>query len=664
MAQGDDAVFNSTRRARRVGFLCVAAWTVAMLVAYYGPGGALLRRLELRTVDWRFQHRGKLTPCPDLAIVAIDEESIRALGRWPWSRAAYADLARKLAEAGARRIVFDIFFTDPDRSPGGAAGDERLAEVTRSLGNVYHSGYAYTPNGQAPPVDPRLAAGPWSRVRLIPGSGLAAVATLFEAEALTLPLTPLALAARGYGLSNLPDPEDDTYRHLVPVMRYRQRLYPSVVIALAADLLGVSPDQVEVEVGREIRLGRKCALPLDADGRMLINFAGGDHTYPYFGASDAMAGTLPAGALRGKVVLVGWTAPGINDLRACPFATVFNGVETEANALDNLLTGRLLRRTHPALTGLLMLLGGLLLAFLLPRLGTLAMCGVGVGAAVGYPWLCAWLFARYGLVLDLLSPTLLAIGAFIFVLTLRLAVEEQQRHQAHSILRHFVPPQLVGRLLDEEALTTLRGERREITVFFADLRSFTAASEELAPEDTVSFLNRYFELMHEVIWEHDGTLDKYIGDEIMGFFNAPLTQEDHARRAVMTAIDMQRRIMGNTAEWEWYGLPGLNAGIGIATGPALVGYVGSAERMQYTVIGNTVNLASRLQAQCKHLGCRILISEATYRQVAELIEAEDMGEIEIPGIQQPVHVWHVLDYRSPELRGHWGPVDEPVHSER
>jgi len=296
----------------------------------------------------------------------------------------------------------------------------------------------------------------------------------------------------------------------------------------------------------------------------------------------------------------------------------------------------------------------------LTRLNTTHMAFLALAAALSYPVLAVTLFTRHSILIELVNPTLAMLGSLLIILMLRLLIEERRRHQVQAILRYFVPPQLVGRLEEEEALMTLRGERREISVFFADLRNFTQTAEALAPEDTVLFLNRCFALMHELIWEREGTLDKYIGDEIMAFYNAPVAQPDHARRAVMTAIDMQRRIMANQAEWEFLLVPELTAGIGIATGQAVVGYVGSQERMQYTVIGQTVNLASRLQALCKTLGCRILISDATHQAVSDLIQAQDLGEMPLPGFQQPVRVWHVLDYRDEELRGNWEPVGTPV----
>ncbi|MHB8993752.1 MAG: CHASE2 domain-containing protein [Armatimonadota bacterium] len=632
------------------------------MATYFWEGNTVFDRMEWRTVDWRFQVRGPIRPNPDIAIVSVDEESIREVGRWPWPRERYARLIDELSRLGAKAIVFDIFVTEPDNTPGGAAADKALGTATRRAGNVYHPGFVLPPGTSPWAASPQVRKHAWSEVAIVREAGFTQVAELIAPQSVTFPLPALAAAARGVGVANVLDSGDGIYRHLVPLIRYENTVYPSMSLAVAADLLGTSQSNMRITPGKYVDLGKGRRIPLDMHGRMLINFVGNPgHAYKYISAASILDGLETAETIKGKIVLVGVTAPGIYDLRASPYETNFHGVESEANAIDNALSGNFLWEVPPLFTALLLVGIVLTYGFLLPRLATPELCLLSIGAIATYPWLAIWLFSRHSMVVDLVHPMGAMLGSFMIVLMLRLLVEERRRDRAQTMLRYFVPPQLVGRLVEDEALTTMRGDRREISVFFADLRNFTATAEELAPEDTVLFLNRYFSLMHEVIFEHSGTLDKYIGDEIMVFFNAPVTQSDHARLAVMTAIDMQRRIMANQAEWDYLQVPSLHAGIGIATGPALVGYVGSAERMQYTVIGRTVNLASRLQTLCKQLKCRILISDATYQAVADLVEAEDLGEMPIAGFTHPVRVWHVLDYKADEMRGHWGPVDQPIH---
>lgn len=653
---------SSSRRFRVVSLLGVSLWCLLVLGVFFWPRGTLLDRVEWRTVDWRFHVRGQQQPRNKIIIVAVDEESINRQGRWPWRRDVFAELVRRLDTAGARQIVFDVFFTEPDGTPGGAASDAALASSTRRAGNVFHAGFIYDPGTAAPETAaPQVAARAWEETRVQHAAGLASVAQLIEPQAVTFPLPELAAAAAGFGVANVVGSGDGVYRYLVPLVRYQERLYPSVALAVAARDLGLTPAQVTVTPGRGIALG-DLHIPLDMQGRLLIDFLGPDHTFEYVSVAQVMRQTLEENRdlFRDKIVLVGVTAPGIYDLRASPFDAIYNGVEAQASAIDAILSRRFIEQTLPWQTALVVLSLVLIFGLLLPRLPATWMTALGVLALVSYPWMAVNLFIRQRLLIELVAPTTAMLGALLIIVILRLLIEERRRHQVQTVLRHFVPPQLVGRLVEDEALMTLRGERREISVFFADIRNFTATAEVLAPEDTVTFLNRYFNLIHEVIWEHEGTLDKYIGDEIMVFYNAPVAQADHARRAVMTAIDIQRRISANQAEWEYLGVQDLAAGIGIASGQAVVGYVGSSERMQYTVIGQTVNLASRLQALCKKLGCRILISDATYQAVADLIVAQDLGEMPITGLQLPVRVWHVLDYREEKLRGQWAPVGVPV----
>jgi adenylate cyclase len=648
-------------RHSRLTPLVVGLWGLIVMAAFFWEGNTVLDRMEWRTVDWRFQVRGPIRPNPDIAIVTVDEESIREVGRWPWPRERYARLIDELSRLGAKAIVFDIFVTEPDNTPGGAAADKALVTATRRAGNVYHPAFVLPRGTSHWPPSAQARKHAWEDVPVVREAGFSQVAELIAPQSVTFPIPALAAAARGVGVANLLDSGDGIYRHLVPLIRYDNETYPSMTLAVAADLLGTSRGKMRITPGKYVDLGKGRRIPLDMQGRMLINFVGKPgQAYKYISAASLLERRGTADAIKGKIVLVGVTAPGIYDLRASPYETSFNGVESEANAIDNALSGDFLWEVPPLFTALLLMGVVLVFGLLLPRLATPELCLLSLGTIASYPWLAVELFSRHSMVIDLVHPMGAMLGSFMIVLMLRLLVEERRRHRAQAMLRCFLPPQLVGRLVEDEALTTMRGERREISVFFADLRNFTSTAEELAPEDTVLFLNRYFSLMHEVIFEHSGTLDKYIGDEIMVFFNAPVTQSDHARLAVMAAIDMQRRIMANQAEWEYLQVPVLHAGIGIATGQALVGYVGSAERMQYTVIGRTVNLASRLQTLCKQLQCRILISEATYQAVADMVEAEDLGEMPIAGFTHPVRVWHVLDYKDVEMRGHWGPVDEPI----
>ncbi|MBU0607695.1 MAG: CHASE2 domain-containing protein, partial [Armatimonadetes bacterium] len=391
---------------KRLSALGVAAWCLLVLGLYFWPSGTLLDRFEWRTVDWRFHLRGQQKPDTadhKITIVAVDEESIGALGRWPWERRVFAGLVDRISRARARSIVFDVFFTEPDESPGGPASDQALVAATARAGDVFHAGFIYTlTSAGEPAISSAVAARAWDAGQVRRGGGLSAVAELIEPEAVTFPLPALVTAARGFGVANVLDSGDGVYRHLVPLVRYQGKLYPSVALALAADWLQVPPDQITVAPGREISLGGKRRLPLDMHGRLLIDFLGGDHTFDYVSVADVMAQSDDENRdlFRNGIVLIGVTAPGIYDLRASPFATIYNGVEAEASAIDAVLSDRFIRQASPLVTGLLLLALIPLYGVLLPRLPTAVMTPLALAALVAYPWLGVSLFTRHRVLVD------------------------------------------------------------------------------------------------------------------------------------------------------------------------------------------------------------------------------------------------------------------------
>ncbi len=630
----------------RVLILLAVACTGIMLVIFFAPGLTVLDKLEYRTVDWRFQLRGPRAPADDIVIVAIDEESIGQVGKWPWSRRRLAELTQSLAECGARAIIYDIFFAEPDTSAGGAQSDAALVAATRRYPPVYHALYGHGSAATSPQVgttSPHLVPYGWSEVGVTAGRGLNALATVYEFSSLGGPLPALAEVSAGLGFTDVIDSGDGVFRYVAPVAKCGEQLYPCLALTVAADVLEVQPEEITVRLGQNIDLGGLREVPLDPGGRMIINFAGPDHTYSHISAyqllTDEDRSALPD--LQDAIALVGATAPGLGDLRACPFDGVMVGVEMQANILDNIINAHFLKQVSPTKIALIILFVGLSIGAMFALVATSGAVAYAVAVLVSYNLACIWAFNTRGLIINMLAPTLTGLLIMVVMVTYKLTGEERRRQRVHHALSRFVPTQIVSQLVDEQALTTMQGQRRVVSVLFCDIRNFTVASERLAPEDTVSLLNRYFQLMHEVIWELGGTLDKFMGDGLMAFFNAPLLQPDHAQLAVATAIEMQRQIRLRQAEWEFYGMPSLTAGIGISTGEALVGCVSSRERMQYTVIGPHVNLAARLEELTKQFDAQILISESTYEQVKESVAAESVGEITVKGFAAPINVYSV-----------------------
>jgi len=641
---------------RMVGrFVLIAlACTLVMLVAAFWPQVTALDRMELRTVDGRFRLRGPLTPHPDIVLVTVDEDSLDKVGRWPWPRQLFARMTQQLTAAGVRAIVYDVFFIEPESDP---TGDAAFTQAVATAGNVYLAGFAAGPE-QAGDYGPDLSVREmapadqaetlrhwaWKEATVNRGEGLLRWAGIYQLPDLTYPFARLAHAARGLGYTCLVQGADGIFRYTPPVGYFRHRLYPSLPLTVAAGLLDARPGQMSVNFGHNLRLDSQHIVPLDRWGRMVINFAGKHKTYPHLPAWRILDESQDTAQLEleDKIVIVAITAEGLHDVRASPFGGLVTGGEIQATILDDILTQRFLIQAAPEKMLVILPFIGLAIALSFALLPTrqallLALAVVGV-----YDWFSIWVFTHWGLIVPMFAPTLTGLVVILVLVSYRLLLEERQRSQARETLSHFVPTQIVSQLMEDEAAQMLQGQRRIVSCLFCDLRGFTAASEQLSPEATVDLLNRYFTLMHEVIWEFDGTLDKLMGDGLMAFFNAPLEQPDHARRAVQAAIEMQRRIEFNRAEWEFCGWGELAAGIGIATGRAVVGYITARDRMQYTAIGAEVNLAARLEELTRELDARILISEDTYELIGEAFPTQYIGSIAVRGFAEETVVYAVV----------------------
>jgi len=629
------------------------ACTLVMLVAAFWPQVTILDRMELRTVDWRFHMRGPLEPHPDIVLVTIDEVSLDKVGKWPWPRQLFARMTRQLTAAGARAIVYDVFFIEPELDP---AGDAAFAQALSSADNVYLAGFAAGPEqesdyGDEPSVREMAAVDQaetlrhwaWNEATVSRGEGLLRWAGIYQLPDLTYPFARLAQAADGLGYTCLVQGTDGIFRYTPPLGYFRHRLYPSLPLTVAAGLLQARPDQISVDFGRNLRLDAQHIVPLDRWGRMVINFAGKHKTYPHLPAWQILDESEDTAELEleDKILIVAITAEGLHDVRASPFGGLLTGGEIQATILDNILTQRFLIQAPPEEMLLILPFIGLAIALIFALLPTRQALLVALGVVAAYDWFSIWVFAGHGLIVPMFTPMLTGLITILVLTSYRLLLEEKQRSQARQTLSHFVPTQIVSQLMEDEAAQILQGQRRVVSCLFCDLRGFTAASELLAPEATVNLLNRYFTLMHEVIWEFDGTLDKLMGDGLMAFFNAPLEQPDHARRAVQVAIEMQRRIEFNRGEWEFCGWGELAAGIGIATGPAVVGYITARDRMQYTAIGAQVNLAARLEELTRELDAKILISEDTYELLEGAFPAQYVGRIAVRGFGEEVGVYAV-----------------------
>ncbi len=457
-----------------------------------------------------------------------------------------------------------------------------------------------------------------------------------------------------------PDAEDGTIRWNHLVLRFQDGYYPSLGLKTASVALD-KPIIVKREHGNivEVRLG-DIRIPTDETGRLLINFAGpmtdddGNLvTYDVFSFADIMQGRIPPEELKDRIFLVGPTAIGIYDMRNTPFSAVYPGVGVHANVIGNILDQSFIRK--PAWMklfdlGIIVSLG-LVLGLVLGRLKSLPGAFAALFLAFGYYFFTQVAFERWGIWLSTVYPILEIVAVFGIILTYKYFTEERQARQIRGAFQSYVTPSVVESVLREPERLKLGGETRELTVMFSDVRGFTTISEKLTSEQLVELLNNYLSKMTDLVFESDGTLDKYIGDALMAIWGAPVVQDDHAVRACYTAIDMLE-VLEKELKPRWIKdglktipagtIPAIDIGIGLNTGSMTVGNMGSDQRFDYTVMGDNVNLASRLEGTTKQYANNIIISEFTRRVAGDAIVVRELDSVRVKGKLEPVRIFDLI----------------------
>ncbi|MFP3902728.1 MAG: CHASE2 domain-containing protein [Armatimonadota bacterium] len=612
-----------------IGLACI------FIVWFLSLPGTLLHTFELKSIDWRFQIRGERPPSDEVALILIDEPSINTLGQWPWDRAVHGELIRTLQKAGARAICFDILFTETAR---GESEDAAFADALKDSGNVILAAYAPDHPEQLPP----------GRIEALQQSALKPRVLENRNRGLHLPtikppVLPIASHAR-CGLAMAPPDSDGVFRHcyLTAYNDADHKIYPSFALAAAMEGAGVSGEDLEIDFARGMKLGQRGFIPFDSRGRVAVNFSGGRKNRDYFSYAEVLNGRVPPSHFRGRIALVGFAAHGLYDVHPNPFSSDFLGVQFNADVIENVLNANVMNTTSPAAGTLLVILVGLLVTYISTNLRPVSAAGVtflcvGVFIAAGI-----FAFTSGNTVISVIPPVSVAILAYTLITFRRLIGEERSRARLRRHFSSYAPPEVVEQLDSGEMMEKLSGVEDEITVLFSDIRDFTAIGSTMEPRRLVRMLNLYFGAMSEVVFDFEGTVDKFIGDGLLVLFNALQEQPDHAKRAVFSAIEMQRRVDSLCEDWAEEGFPQIRIGVGVHTGDAVVGNIGPEMKMDYTAIGSTVSLASRVEGLTKDYKEPIIITEATYQQLDGVVEARQLGEIEIRGIPEPVMLYAVI----------------------
>lgn len=610
-----------------------------------------------------------------VVILDIDEKSLAEGGRWPWSRDKMAALLDRLFDHyGIAVLGFDVVFAEPDDSSG-LKSLEALARSELKDAAAYQA--ALRRLRDSLDYDRRFAES-MSKRPVVLGYYFTNLATAQIAGQLPEPVLPAGTFAgrspaitswNGYG-ANLPafqrhaanaghfvplvDP-DGISRRVPLLVEFQGGYYEALSLAVIRQLLGMPPvvpgfadsgGQVDYYAGLEwldLPTSRgNVRIPVDEAAAALIPYRGRAGSFNYLPIADALHGRLPVAALKDKIVLVGTTTPGLMDLRATPVASTYPGVEIHANLIAGMLDGNLKMKPAYVLGAevLIVALCGLLLALLLPLFtpgkATLVAFGVLLAAAGGN--FALW---QSGLLVPLAATLLLILGLYALSMSWGYFVESRSKRQFTELFGQYVPPELVDEMARDPERYSMEGQNRELTVLFSDVRSFTSISEGLDPKELTQLMNEYLGAMTEVVRHNRGTLDKYIGDAIMAFWGAPVADPEHARHAVLTALDMQRELRRLDEPFKARGWPVLRIGVGVNSGTMTVGDMGSPVRKAYTVMGDAVNLGSRLEGITKQYGVGILVGEATKVQVRDVVFRE-IDRVRVKGKDEPVAIFEPL----------------------
>jgi adenylate cyclase len=636
-----------------------AAAAPALLMALFA-GLALWRpaaieeSLEHTLVDWRFRARNALRPPavpPNIVLVAVDDPSIARFGRWPWSRIRIAELIEKIARGKPRAIGVDLHLSEPEST----WADGRIAQALSSVRDVAATGVAFDlgkPFVGALPAPLREAA----ITRVDRPTGLRPL----EAERAQLPPEPIASAAV-FGHDVYQPDARGRLRWENLYLRYGTAYIPSLALQTAR-IAGAGPHQpVRIRGDGRLELG-DVIVPADDRGRLLINYYGGEGAFPHYSAGSVLSGQTPPEIFEGAVVFLGTVGIATYDLVATPFDENLPVLEKNATVAANVLARDFLRDAPGPVDALVVIAVGAALLLLGRRRRaalTLLMLVALAAALIGANFACflnGWRLALcYPLLLVSVQGALTVGGRFL--------AEERGARRLRLMFSSYVTERVVEQLIANPEMARLGGERRELTILFSDLRGFTNFSEMQAPEEVVRTLNEYLGAMTEVVLRWEGTIDKFIGDAILSFWGAPLPQADHAERALRCALEMCGRLDRLNAAWAAAGRPSFEIGIGVNTGHVLVGNIGTeGKKMDYTVIGDQVNLCSRVEGLSKRYPSRILITENTLRQLRPLfargvfghLAVQSLGPVAVRGKQEPVRIYRV----APRVHGEPADIDE------
>ncbi|OIO00541.1 MAG: nucleotide cyclase [Desulfovibrionaceae bacterium CG1_02_65_16] len=662
-------LFRKILKSDKLPLLATGVCTSLLMVFLYILQPGILRFLDYKIYDQqlRRQHTTKTSGVP--VIVDIDEKSLAELGQWPWPRYRVALLLEKIRQAGALAVGMDMVLAEPDRTSPSLLQrqikkelmvDVRFEGLPKALedndallatvlkGKPYVLGFYFsfakaqagqqaseTTQAEEDDIKPAQVS-----VLAEPGAP-APDKALHSALGAVRPLPVLARAATATGFFNAtPDP-DGILRRVALLINYQGRLYPCLALATLMQAAGEQNLLLKLDTqGANSMRFADSVIPLDRAGQMLVNYRGGANMFPYVSAADIMAGKADPALLNGKIAFIGTSAAGLRDLRATPFSAVYPGVETHATIVDNILTQDFISIPNyaPAVELTATLLAGIAITLLVCWARAVWIVLPLLGMAWGMWEGTAYLLGHQRVYISPLYSYIILAANFGLLTVMKFWREEKQKKFIHGAFSHYLAPAVIKQIYDSPESLTLQGQEKEVTVMFSDVRGFTTLSENLTPTQVTDLLHDYLTPMTRVITSNMGTLDKFIGDAIMAFWNAPLDVPGHQKKALGSALQMLDHLNElNVGFKKKFGLT-IKIGIGLHCGRVRVGNMGSADLFDYTLIGDNVNLTSRLEGLTKYYGQKLIVSQAMREACGDAYAYMELDAVRVKGKHEPITI--------------------------
>jgi adenylate cyclase len=648
---------------RRIGYarlLCLALLIgfAALRIADPAP----VEEIRVRTFDFFQRIDPRQKTARPVTIVDIDDKSLEKLGQWPWPRTRIADLVTELTRLGAVVIAFDAVFSEPDRLNPDVAADtfRNLDEETRArlralpsndqvLADAIRASRVVLGESGLPeeiaPLD-----------KTLPVTGLAMLGEepqrfMFDFPGLLRNVPVLEHAAAGRGLFTIRPERDGIVRRVPMIMQAQGQTMPSLTFEMLRVATGSGTILIKAEKAGIKSIGIKgFQIPTDHNGQLWVHYARNDASI-YVPAINVLEKNVAPDMIAGKLVLIGTSAVGLNDIKTTPVSRAMPGVEIHAQVIETTLTGEVISQPiyGIAVEFTTALVFGLLVIAFAPLFGPITLVALGAAFATGLIGTSAYFYTQHRLLIDFTYPLLSTTSIYLTLIFSSFVREQAQRRQIRSAFGQYLSPALVEQLAQSPEKLVLGGEEREMTIMFSDMRGFTSISETYKndPQGLTALMNRFLTPLTNAILNRKGTIDKYMGDAIMAFWNAPLDDKDHELNACEAALDMLERVdelnQAREQEAKEEGRPfiPLNAGIGLNTGTCVVGNMGSDMRFDYSVFGDSVNLASRLEGQSKEYGFPIIVGSKTALAVKDKFAILELDFIMVKGKKEPEVIYAI-----------------------